>query len=189
MSEPEPELVTAEELKDAHVGASSPLGLLRGKRAELDANLFYDIEVPRWSEILGRAVWVRYKPGQLGLLNAALERRKENHDKAVRAGKQGDPEWVAKANADMLVDSCVGVYDLAIGEEPPTGELPPNLPTFSEYALSESLDMPDDPCPRNAVGTALRLYGTPADLMLAASQLVNWSGQASKEADRSFLPQ
>jgi hypothetical protein len=182
-------VVVPDDLQDEAVGPQSPLGILRGKRADLQETLFLDLQVPRWDDIIGRAIWVRYRPGSVALLNKGMERRKDAFDKAQRNGKGGDPDWLQKANADMLVEACVAVYDLAIGEEPPTGALPVNLPTFGSRELSEALDSPGASCPRNAVGTCMYLYGTPDDVLLAADQLLRWSGQASKEADRSFLPQ
>lgn len=187
LDEPEDAKLTPEEAKEASLGPRSPLDVLRGKRADLERGLFYDLQVPRWDQVLGRAIWVRYKPASTPLLNASMERRRENHEKAIRAGKQGDQEWMIRANADMLVDACIAVYDLAINENPPNGDLPENLPTFSSSELSEALDSPIRPCPRNAVGTCIHLYGTSADVLMASQQLLVWSGQTSKEADRSFL--
>lgn len=163
-------------------GPQSPLATLRGKRAQLEATLFHDMLVPRWEEVLdGRALWVRYQPANTTVFNTAMQKRDENHRKALKAGKHGDPDWLLKANADMLVDACVAVYDLAIDEEPPA-DLGGDLPTFGSPELSEALG-----APKNAVATCLQVYGTKPDLLLAANQLLLWSGQASKEADQSFL--
>lgn len=186
--EPESARLTPEETKGASLGPQSPLGVLRGRRAELERGLHYDLQVPRWDLVLGRAIWVRYKPASTPLLNAQIEKRRDNHEKAVKAGKMGDPDWLIRANADLLVDACMAVYDLALGEEPPTDEdLPFNLPTFGSPELSEALDSAENPCPRNAVATCLHLYGTNADVLMASQQLLIWSGQSSQEADRSFL--
>lgn len=187
LDEPDTAKLTPEEAKEASLGPQSPLDVLRGKRADLEKGLFYDLQVPRWDQVLGRAIWVRYKPASTPLLNASMERRRENHEKAIRAGKQGDQDWMIRANADMLVDACMAIYDLAINENPPNGGLPENLPTFGSQELSEALDSPMKPCPRNAVGTCIHLYGTDADVLMASQQLLVWSGQSSKEADRSFL--
>jgi hypothetical protein len=189
IDEPDSAQLTVEERTEAKVGPQSPLSLLQGKRQELERELFYDLQIPRWDQILGRALWVRFKPASAPLLDAAINRRRENHERATKAGKMGDPDWLIRANADMLVDACIAVYDLALGEEPPTEPLPENLPTFASSELSEALDTPGNPCPRNAVGTCLHLYGTSSDVLMASQQLLLWSGQASKEADRSFLTQ
>jgi hypothetical protein len=183
--------LTRDEIADKPVGPQSPLEALRGRRGDLERTLFKDLQIPRWDSVLGRALWARFGPADLQLLNRQLDKRKESYDKAVKAMKTGDPDWLAKANADMLVDACIAVYDLAIDEEP-SQVLPPNLPSFSSRELSEALDYVDGTgqkheCPRSALGTCMFLYGTTSDLLVASQQLTVWSGQASREADEAFL--
>lgn len=165
-------------------GPTSPLDLLRGKRPALQEKLFLDLAVPRWDEQLpGRKLWVRYRPGNPALFSAALARRERENDEAQRRSGRGDPDWSVKANADVLVDACVAVYDLPADEHPPEGELPPgDYPTFGSEGLSDALGTS-----HNAVETALSLYVTKGDLLLAASQLMNWSGQTSEEVTQGFL--
>lgn len=162
-------------------GPQSPLEILRGKRPAAEKLLFKDLKVPRWEETIGRSLWVRYKTANPALQALAAQKREKNHLSAVAKSKHGDPDWATKANADMLVDACLAVYDLPIDEEPPK-ELPTNLPTFSSPELSESLG-----APLSAVATALAVYLTDADLILAAQQLLDWSGELSKDAGKDFL--
>ena len=163
-------------------GPQSPLALLRGKRDELVAGLHLDLAVPRWDDVLeGRQLWVRYRPANPNVFAEAMERREKKHKEAKAKGTVGDPDWMTKANADLLVSACEAVYDLPDGEEPPD-TLEGDYPTFTSEELSEALG-----ASRNACDTVLKLYATGADVLLAATQLLNWSGQASKEADRSFL--
>ena len=164
-------------------GAHSPLALLRGKRAELDRQLFLDLAVPRWDEVLGRRLWVRYKPGYPAVLTSAVEKREKVHANMVAAGKPGDPLRMTKANADFLVAACVAVYDLALDQEPPA-DLPgvDEYPTFSSPELSEAVGAPP-----NAVETVRKVYATDGDLMVAASQLLEWSGKATPKAESDFL--
>lgn len=163
--------------------ASSPLELLRGKRAQLDAKLYLDLAVPRWDDLLGRRLWVRYRPGDAEALQAAVEKRENNHRKAVAAGKQGDAHRVTKANADFLVKACVAVYDLPLDAEPPK-ELSglEDYPTFGSEELSEAVGSP-----KNAVDTARKVYATDGDLMVASAQLLEWSAQATPKAESDFL--
>lgn len=90
-----------------------------------------------------------------------------------------------RANADMLVDACIAIYDLPVGEEPPAGDLPTlsdPYPTFSTEALSESVG-----APRNAAETCVQTYLTEGDLLMAANQLLEFSGKASKRITEDFL--
>ena len=170
------------EVTETPAGPQSPLAILRGKRADMDKKLHLDLAVPRWDEILGRRLWVRYGPGNPSVLNAAAEKRERAHLAAKGKGMAGDPEWMDKARADFLVDACVAVFDLAI-DEPVPDTLPlEDLPTFASPELSEALG-----APRNAAATALAVYATPADLLLATTQLLNWSGESSVESDKDFL--
>jgi hypothetical protein len=163
-------------------GPKSPLELLKGKREALDAELYLDVPVPRWEKVLGgRQLWVRYKPGDPALFNTTIEKREQKHRQAMKGGAQGDPHYVAKANAEFLIDACLAVYDLAIGEKPPKN-LPEELPTFSSPELSEALG-----AGRTAISTVLKVFGTEGDVMLAASQLLAWSGQVQADGDESFL--
>lgn len=165
-------------------GPQSPLDLLRGKRPEMEKSLYLDLAVPRWEEVLGgRQLWVRYNPGNPAYFASSMEKREVNYRKAVKDGKHGDPDWMTKANADVLVAACVAVYDLASGEEPPKGDLPPgDYPTFSSPELSEALG-----ASKSAVATVLKVYGTDGDVLIAVNQLMDWSAKASEEGDKSFL--
>lgn len=160
----------------------SPLDLLKGRRKDLESKLFLDLAVPRWEDIVGKTIWVRYKPADVSLWGEAQRSREAAHVAKKKRDGHGDPKWAIKANADVLVDACVGVYFLEPGEEPPADDFPGDLPTFSDPALSSVLD-----APRSAVGTVLKLYGTDADVLLAANQIIMWSGEASKEAGEAFL--
>ena len=165
-------------------GPQSPLSLLRGKRAALEAALHLDLCVPRWDEALGgRKLWVRYRPGDVALLTAAQERRKTQFDKEKAKTGGGDPQWQVKAHADMLAAACMAVYDLGPDEEPPKGDLPPNLPTFGSPELGEAVGT----LRASAVDTVLKVYATEADVILASAQLQDWSGKMSEEADKDFL--
>jgi hypothetical protein len=174
---------TSEEEVTQSASATSPLELLRGRRAELDAKLYLDLPVPRWEELLGRKLWVRYRPGDAEALQASVEKRENSHRKAVAAGKQGDAHRVTKANADFLVKACVAVYDLPLDVEPPKDLSGiEEYPTFGSEELSEAVG-----APKNAVETARKVYATDGDLMVASAQLLEWSAQATPKAESDFL--
>lgn len=162
----------------------SPLEILKGYRAKIKARLHFDLAVPRADEVLGgNVVWVRYTPADPAFLSDALRKREEAFRAARKKSPQGgDPDWATKANCDLLVKCCLGVYFLEPGELPPEGDLPPDLPTFGDPELSDILE-----APHNAVATVRALYSTNADILIAANQLLGWSGQASKEAEEENL--
>lgn len=173
---------TSEEVTQSS-SATSPLDLLRGRRAELDAKLYLDLAVPRWDDLLGRRLWVRYRPGDAEALQASVERRETAHRKQIAAGKQGDPHRATKANADFLVKACVAVYDLPLDVEPPKDLSGiEDYPTFGSEELSQAVG-----APANAVETARKVYATDGDLMVAAAQLLEWSAQATPKAESDFL--
>lgn len=182
--EPEP---AQDEAPLVAAGPQSPLALLRGKREAFDKKLHHDLAVPRRDELVpGYRLWVRYGPADPGVYTAALQRRETAHKAAVAKGQAGDPKWQVKANADLLVDACEAVYFLPEDEEPPEGDLP--TPPEGEYATFASRELSElIGAPLNAAATALKLYATSADLLLAAAGLLEWSGEVSQEADRSFL--
>jgi hypothetical protein len=175
-TKPEPAPAAVQE-PTVHPGAQSPLALLRGKREELKAKLFLDLKVPRW-EVAGRQVWVRYGPGSPSVLTASAERRQAAH-------KPGMPDWKVRANADVLVDACVAIYDLPIGEEPPKGDLPVldvPYPVFTSEEVQEAMGVQ-----RNAAETVCSVYLTEGDLLLAANTLLDWSGIVSEKVEQDFL--
>lgn len=164
-------------------GPSSPLALLKGKRAELEKKLHLDLAVPRWDEVLGRRLWVRYRPADPTVFANSVEKREREHAADVKKGGPGDRQRLVRANADMLVAACIAVYDLPLDEEP--GDDLTGLdqcPTFSSPELSEAVG-----ASASAVDTCRKVYATDADLMIAADSLLEWSGERSKKAHDDFL--
>lgn len=185
------EATLAAEAEEAHanapalVGPQSPFALLAGKREGAIAKLFIDQAVPRWEDELGRTVWVRFKPSNPAFFGQAVERREKAHQTALRKGgpnAKGNPDRVIDANADLLAECCIAVYDLAIDEEPPD-ELDGTLPDFRSTELSEALGVPN----AGAAATVRALYLTDGDLLIASGELMEWSGKLSKQAHADFL--
>lgn len=159
----------------------SPLDVLRGNRKKLDATLYIDLAVPRWEEVIGNTIWIRYKAANPAVLYEARAKFEAHHLAKKKKDGRGDPDWEIRANAQMLVEACMGVYFLEPGEKPPD-ELPGDLPTFGDPELSISLD-----APKSAIATVMKLYGTNGDVLLAANQLLLFSGETSQEASEAYL--
>jgi len=154
----------------------SPLEILRGKRQALHAGLHLDLAVPRWEQVLGCRLWVRYGPGSPSVLANAIEK--------AEATKEKDPDWLVIAHATFLVEACQAVYTLPLDIERPPADIP-GLDDYPQFGpeLAEALDVPV----RSAVAVARALYATDGDLMVAAQQLAEWSAQAAGKAETDFL--
>jgi hypothetical protein len=149
------------------------------------AELHIDLAVPRWEDIIGATLWVRYKPSNPALYAMTIDRlRGEFQDANANKPGSGDPEWTTRANADVLVKACIAIFDLPIGEMPPD-VLPTHItyPTFASTELADTLEIPQG----SAIATARALYLTDNDLTLVTQQLFEWSGQLSKKTGDSFL--
>lgn len=146
----------------------------------MEKGLYLDLPVPRWEQF-GQQLWVRYRPANPALFMADIEKREKAHATQNAANKRGDPDRLIKANADLLVRSCDAVFTLPLDQQPPK-ELPDDYPTFGSPELSEAVG-----AVQNAVETARSVYATDGDLMLAAQQVLEWSGTATKKADDDFL--
>lgn len=153
----------------------SPLSMLRGKRSERDSRLHLDLAVPRWDEVLGARLWVRYGPASPAKLAAAMQRREKTKDK--------DSDWALKANADLLCGCCEAVYGLPLGIEPTVElELDERL-TFGSPELGEVLGVTS----QMAVEVCRAVYATDGDLFVAAEQLMGWSAAMAEKGQDDFL--
>jgi hypothetical protein len=152
---------------------ATPLIALRQRRQELIDEMYMDLRVPRWDN---PEVYVRFKPVSASRLNTAIERRR----------KQKAENWSILANADMLVDACVGVYASFDG-----GQTQYSLRlddaegswTKFDHDLAAALGLEDA---KSQAETCLGLYLTEGDLIDAANRLFKWSGIVVDEADETF---
>jgi hypothetical protein len=89
------------------------------------------------------------------------------------------------ANADVLVKACIAIYDLPIGEKPPDDlpmlDIP--YPKFTTEEFQQAMGI----TVANAIDTVCALYLTEGDLILAANQLLDWSGIVSEKVTKDFL--
>jgi len=151
----------------------SPLAALRARREQLVNELYLDIKIPRWDE---PELFVRFKPVSAVRLNNAIERRR----------KQKGDDWSILANADMLIDCCIGVYATLEGNHDEKFSLRENDPhgtwTKIDQDLAKALGIEAE----RASDVCVNLFFTEGDLIDVANKLFKWSGIAGEEADETF---
>lgn len=156
--------------------AQTPLISLKARREQIVNDLYTDIKVPRWDS---PEIYVRFKPVSATKLNATLL-------KYTKESKNGTVDMSLVANAEMLFDSCVGVYAVLDGDTDTKLSLrkdDPNGPwTRFDTDLAEALGIDA----RRATDTVIGLYLTEGDLIETVNKLFRWSNIANNEADESF---
>jgi hypothetical protein len=159
----------------ANYSAPTPLVSLKARRDQIVNDLYVDIQVPRWDN---PEIYVRFKPVSAIKLNASIERRR----------KQKGDDWSLLANADVLVENCIGIYGVIPGESAQVS-LRPNDPygtwTRFDTDLAEALGLDTGPG-SSAAKTCIALYLTEGDLIDTANRLFKWSNIADNEADETF---
>lgn len=155
------------------IQGDTPLIGLRKRREQIVNELYTDIQIPRWDE---PELFIRFKPVSATKLNATIERRR----------KQKSDDWSFLANADMLVDSCVGIYGVLNGDHDNKLSLRPNdsKGTWTKFDPDLASALGIEAVRAADVCTALFL--TEGDLIDTANKLFKWSNIANSEADESF---
>jgi len=152
---------------------ATPLLSLKDRRKKIVNDMYVDIKVPRWDE---PEIYVRFKPVSAVRLNAAIMKR--------RNSKADD--WSFLANADMLVDSCVGIYGVFNNDATVKYSLRVDNPTgpWTKFDpdLAEALGIDA----KRAIDSCIALYLTEGDLIDTANKLFRWSNIANDEADEVF---
>lgn len=179
--------------RDEPAQRDSPLGSLKARRAKQQQTLYLDLLVPGWhqdpDDPAPISVYVRCKPvrpSDVGRFTEIRRKKKKLH-----------PNWLELANADVMVDACVGVYWL---EGPPADNTATDereklsLRDGDEHGdwtrldpdLGEALGLDQDR-PIKAVDVVFALYPTEAGVVTAVNQLVRWSGvEGPKDAESFF---
>ena len=151
----------------------SPLASLRARREEIVNDMYIDIKVARWEN---PEIYVRFRPASATKLSNSLERRR----------KAGGSDWAMLANADMIIDSCVGVYAVLDHDSENKYSLRPGDPngewTKFDGDLAEALGVSE----RRATAVVQALFLTEGDLIEVANKLFTWSNIAGDEADSTF---
>ena len=158
---------------ESEKAAMSPLAALHARRAEIVSELYLDIKVPRWDN---PEIYVRFRPASAIKLSNSLDKRR----------KTNQSDWAILANADMLIDACIGVYAVLDGEHDEKFSLRKNDPNGSwttfDADLAEALGVTE----RKATAVVQALFLTEGDLIDTANKLFAWSGIAGDEADATF---
>lgn len=145
---------------------TSGLAGLRAQREKIKQDLHLDLRVPRYETL----VYVRYSP-----VSAALAKRLSE-----RAKKSNDADAAVNANAALLAESCLGVFEKdAHGE--PIGD-PEEWPKFDEH-LAAYLGSPDV---RRAADVVRLLFLTDGDVIATATRVTEWSGFAGGQVAEEY---
>ncbi|HTW17083.1 MAG TPA: hypothetical protein VMF51_18275 [Nocardioides sp.] len=148
---------------EAPAAPGSILDGIRARRDRAKAALFVDIKVPRYEPEL----WVRFKPTEQKRIDAAGE----------KARKSKDDHRIVNANATLLAEACIGVFEVdADGEKVSIDPAdrstnPDDWPQFDKR-LARLLEIPAG----KAVEVVRGLYLTDGDIISTAAELGEWSG-------------
>ena len=151
----------------------SPLAALRTRREQLVNELYIDVKVPRWES---PEIYIRFKPVSAVRLNSAIERRR----------KQKGDDWSILANADMLIDCCIGVYAVVDGNYEEKLSLREGNPRGPWTKIDKDLAFALGVEAERAVDACLGLFFTEGDLIDVSNKLFKWSGIAGDEVDEDF---
>lgn len=170
----------------------SPLGSLKARRAKQQEKLFLDLLVPGWHEDPDDpapiSVYVRCTPARPSSLARAMETRRKQ--------KKQHRNWLELANADVLVECCVGVFALEgqPAEDTTTDERPKlSLRDGDEHgdwtrfdsSLAASLGL--DSAQSKAVDVVMALFPTEAGVITAVNELARWSGVERPKDQEDFF--
>lgn len=159
---------TPEESHEGQLPAAPSSGLagLRAQREKIVEKLYLDHRVPRYET----PVYVRLSPAD----GAVLARLNNN------ARKSKDPAAAVKANAQLLAQCCVGVFEKD-ADGNPVGS-PEDWPKFDED-LAGYLGHPEL---KRAADVVQKLFLTDGDIAAAVNALTTWSGYVAPEADEEY---
>lgn len=164
----------------------SPLAALKVRREELAKGLHLDLKVPRWED---PEIFVRYAPIDSTKMEESIAKR-----------SQGGKGWSILANADVLAQSCQGVYACLDGDYTKKFSLKaPEVAgvdasedallrvawTRFDQDLREALGV-HAATHNDAVSVCRALYLTDGDLIAAATALMEWSGISAEKLDEDF---
>lgn len=151
--------------------AAAPDSALAGHRARRQksiAELFTDLVVPRYDP----EIYVRFRP--------VVQRRIDAVNKAAEKSKDRDKSAIA--NAVILADACIGIFEVVDGVEVSIDPRDPGgaWPKFDER-LAEIFELP---AAKKASEVVRGLYLTDGDVIGTASKLAEWSGYATDQLER-----
>jgi hypothetical protein len=174
---------------------SSPLGDIKGKRAEFLTNMHKDVPVPRWNPANNLPyLFVRLRTiSQIELFNA-IKKRKDEYDKQVANHETPPEDSGMRANADLVAMATKGIYCIADDSDltklSVTGSTDESKWTKFDGATgpitAEHLGITFDP--RDPVASLVRgvFNDTDGDLMWFTNRLLEFSNLSNSEADTAF---
>lgn len=138
---------------------SSQLSRLRDRRQKVVDALQIDYAVPRYDP----PIWVRFRPvgdGEASRINKSIEKSKDDEVNVI-------------ANAKILANACLGVFEIIDGKEVSLDpENPDELTKFDER-LARELGLPES---ARGVDVVRALYATDGDVIATAQRLSEFSG-------------
>lgn len=169
-------LVTDEVVVDSNVDAT-PLLSLKKRREQIVNNLYIDIRVPRWET---PELYLRFRPVSATKLTKTIEK----YQSRAKVDKSAD--WSFLANAEMLLEACVGLYAVIDGDKDNKLSLRPNDPhgpwTRFDEDLADALGVDAS----RATDVVVATFFAEGDLIETANRLFRWSNIANNEADETF---
>ncbi len=148
---------------------TSHLTSLRDRRAKVREELTVDFAVPRYDP----PIYVRYRPLTQGQITVANK----------RAEKSKDPSTAVTANAVLLADACIGIFQVVGGRELSVDieHLDGDWPRFDDrlgQLLGERVN--------NASDAVKALFHTDGDILATAGKLAEWSGYSTEDLEREY---
>lgn len=175
MSDSTVERVGSDEVEAKSISGPSFLSSLKERREEVLAEQVLRLPVPRWNDPV---IIVKYKPVPHGFIRAGQQR-------VEKASARQKSEIEVDANADILINGCVGVMAVVDGREyslrpdDPNGDL-----TLFDEDLAENLGVEGvGGRPPTARSVVRALFLTDGDILSAAGEIVKFSGYRETEAD------
>lgn len=155
--------------QDAPAAEGSMLASIRNDRKARRNQQRFDRRVPGLPNI-----YVRFRPINQTKLIASVK----------AAEKSKNPDAVAIANANVLIDACLGIYELLDGEEvsPDPRDRHGNLPRFDQQ-LGELIALDGEELTK-AVEVCRALYDNDLALAATVDELLEWSRTMNEDLDR-----
>ena len=152
---------------------SLALQSLSAKRASLQEGLYIDLQVPRWED---PEIFVRYGPVDVTSLETQARKRE---DSKLR-------DWNILLNADILAQSCIGVYACLDGDYDTKYSLRSGDPDGAWTKFDADLAANLGSVTSAAADVVRTVYMTDGDLLEAAQELTTWSAKKNKQVDEGF---
>ncbi|GAB3867386.1 hypothetical protein GCM10028801_41260 [Nocardioides maradonensis] len=158
----------------APAAPGSPLSSLRERRKARKAKLQLDLKVPGYEP----AVYVRFKPVDQARLASELK----------KAEKSKDRDAITLANAALLIDACIGVFQVdgdgtEVSIDP--DNLTPDVDEWLKFGPELGALLADEGEAFNrAADVARALWDNDVALTAAAGRLYEWSQTMNEDLDR-----